>query len=692
MSTTPAEPTQASRDGAADGAPHTAQVQTQAGAPTTQQADPRLLPERPKLAPGVKLAGQMQESAFENPPWLLERDGAGYVQVTELLYHIAEQSTGENSVEDIAQKVSTPAKAVNAEMVQSLVARLLIPRGLVLMADGKPATAARSGGASPLALNMRMKMISPDKITPITSVLKFLFWPPILIAVLLVAAAAEGWIYFVHGVGGGIHDALYTPGLMLLVLVVVVVSAAFHELGHAAALHYAGGRIKGMGAGMYIVYPAFFTDVSDNYRLSRWARVRTDLGGFYFNLIFALAILGVFVLTGQEFLLLMVLMINLEIIHQLLPFLRLDGYWALADVTGVPDFFSQMAAFMRRVVPIKAWKGRKLPPLKWWANVVFAGYILITVPLLCVLLLVMVRSVPRVLATAWDSLGQQGQGFLAAQSHGDLLGMLGSAGQALLLLLPTAGLVYTLFSLGKRLILGLWHWGDKGPLRRAASSVVMVGAAAGLAFMWWPQASQPAAATAASAPQEPTFGGGMFSQVAWQPITATERGTLPDAVGGVVGTRQVVATPVAQTTVTPAAEATAPTAATGGTAAPTVGAFTDAQTRGTAEPTAQATATVQATGTATVQPTLSTTAVATRSVPAAPVAPVAPALQPTVPPAPPTAEPTLEPTLPLAVPTGPPVAPTAQPAPTLTAAQATVARAATLTALPTPTRTPTPVR
>ncbi|HEV7663594.1 MAG TPA: hypothetical protein VGQ62_08675, partial [Chloroflexota bacterium] len=407
MPTTPAAPTPPTR-------PTQAQPQTQSqkqSQSNSNNVDPRLLPDKPKLAPGVRLAGQMQESAFENPPWLLERDGAGYVQVTELLYHIAEQCTGNQSTDEIATKVSTPAKAVNAETVQSLVARLLIPRGLVLMTDGKSATAgAQAGAGSPLALNMRLKMVSPERIMPLTNVLKILYWPPILVTVLLVAAAVEGWIYFVHGVGGGIHDALYTPGLMLFVLLVVVFSAGFHELGHAAALHYAGGKIKGMGAGMYMVYPAFFTDVSDNYRLPRWARVRTDLGGFYFNLIFALAIMGVFLLTGQEFLLLMVLLINLEIIHQLLPFIRLDGYWALADVTGVPDFFSQMAAFVRSVVPIKGWKGRKLPALKWWAKAIFALYIVLTIPLLCLLLLVMIRSVPRVLATAWDSLGQQAQG------------------------------------------------------------------------------------------------------------------------------------------------------------------------------------------------------------------------------------------------------------------------------------------
>src|SRR5918998_2631980 len=102
-----------------------------------------------------------------------------------------------------------------------------------------------------------------------------------------------------------------------------------------------------MGAGIYMVYPAFYTDVSDNYRLPRWARVRTDLGGFYFNLIFVLGLMGLYVVTGQQFLLLVVVLINLEIIHQLLPFVRLDGYWTLADITGIPDLFTHIGPYLR---------------------------------------------------------------------------------------------------------------------------------------------------------------------------------------------------------------------------------------------------------------------------------------------------------------------------------------------------------
>jgi putative peptide zinc metalloprotease protein len=551
----------------------------------------------------VRLAGQMQESAFLNPPWLLEREGAGYVQVTELLYRIAEQATGNNTVEQIAANLGAAGKPVNPITVRSLIAQLLIPRGLVEMADGSVVPVAQ-GGPSPLALNMRMKMISPGTIMPVTSVLRGLFWPPILVLVLLAAALTQVWLYFVHGIGAGLHDALYTPGLMLIILCVVVLSAGFHELGHAAALHYAGGRIKGMGAGLYIVYPAFFTDVSDNYRLPRWQRVRTDLGGFYFNLIFGLGIMGLYLLSGWEFLLLMVLMINFEIIHQLMPFLRLDGYWALADITGIPDFFSQMAAFVRSVLPVKAWKGRKLPPLKWWATVVFALYTLITIPLLVLLVVLMLRSVPRVLATAWDSFGQQGQAFLAAQASGNVLGMLASAGQAFLLLIPSAGLVYTLIALGRRFITLLWNWGKPNAVRRAVSGVCFVGALALLGFMWLPQVPVPGRAR-----QPAPVSLGPISPVSWQPIAADERGTVQDAVSDAV-----VALPAAAPTTEPATVQPTPQPTSQATpeltAQPTVvPPVTDVQTRGTPEPTSPATtpqSTVQA-AEPTTQATVQTT-------------------------------------------------------------------------------------
>ena len=95
--------------------------------------------------------------------------------------------------------------------------------------------------------------------------------------------AVTWWVFFERGLAPAAYDAFQRPQLLLLVFVVTVLSGGFHEFGHAAAARYSGADPGVMGAGVYLVWPAFYTDVTDSYRLGRGGRIRTDLGGLYFN-------------------------------------------------------------------------------------------------------------------------------------------------------------------------------------------------------------------------------------------------------------------------------------------------------------------------------------------------------------------------------------------------------------------------
>src|SRR5205823_14769736 len=132
----------------------------------------------------------------------------------------------------------------------------------------------------------------------------------------------------------------------------VVLSAAFHECGHATACAYGGAKPGTMGAGIYIVWPAFFTDVTDAYRLGKAGRLRTDLGGVYFNAIFTLATFGAYFGTGWEPLLIVVPLQIMEMLHQFLPFIRLDGYYIVSDLTGVPDMFARIKPTLKSLNPL----------------------------------------------------------------------------------------------------------------------------------------------------------------------------------------------------------------------------------------------------------------------------------------------------------------------------------------------------
>jgi putative peptide zinc metalloprotease protein len=320
--------------------------------PEEPSIGPADVPERPALAEGVELAGQMEDSAFEEQPWLILREGA-FIQVTALLYKLAGACDGKRGHDEIAAKVSKEiGRTATADNVRKLLERKLIPMGVIPKADGTVVPSATGpDGRSPLRISLKTRQVPTRVVDPLARAFKFLFLPPVALGIVAVAATVVGWLLVFHGVGGSFRGAIYEPWLIVVLLPIIVASAAFHEFGHAAALAYGGGKVRGMGAGMYFVYPVFFTDVTDNYRLKRSSKVRTDLGGFYFNLIFVLGLTAVYFATGLEFLLLGVVAIVFGIVHQLMPIMRLDGYWTLADLTGIPDPFSALGPFVKSLIP-----------------------------------------------------------------------------------------------------------------------------------------------------------------------------------------------------------------------------------------------------------------------------------------------------------------------------------------------------
>jgi putative peptide zinc metalloprotease protein len=447
------------------------------------------VPERPALAANVELSGAMQGTGFQEQQWLIQRD-KHFIQVTELLYRVAEQANGARTLEEIAEAVTQSTDwMVSADNVRYLIQTKLLPLGLIAPADGAAVPQRAGQGGSALAFTLRRTVISPRVIDPITNILQCLYVPPVLFFVLACIAFAHWWLYFNQGILSSILDVLATPGLLLVVLGMYVVSGVVHEFGHAAALRYGGGKARGMGVGMYIIYPAFYTDTTDSYRLGRWARVRTDLGGFYFHLMFAVAIIGLYLITGHEFLLLVVLLINLDLIYQLLPFVRFDGYWALADLTGIPDFFSQMGPFLASILPVKGYKGNKLPPLKRWVKVVFAAYIFLTIPVLALLTFLMIRRLPTIVTVIVRSLQMQAEGVVSAVSQVDILGVLASVAQMLLLALPLVGIGYMVYRLAWTPTQALWRWSRPTVQRRIAGSLIATSGIAFLAFLWVPQLS-----------------------------------------------------------------------------------------------------------------------------------------------------------------------------------------------------------
>ena len=447
------------------------------------------VPERPAVSPSVELVGEFQGTGFVDSQWLVRR-GERFIQLTELLYRIAEYADGRRDLDEIAAAVTDATEwLVTADNVRELIGARLIPLGVIAGANGAPVADrprhGEPGPAAALALRMRLKAIGPRAIDPIASVLQYLFAPPVVVVALIVAVLAHYWTYRVHGLTGAFIDALYRPSSLLVIIGLALLAAVFHEFGHAAALRYGGGRARGMGVGIYLVFPAFYTDVTDSYRLGRWARVRTGLGGAYFHLLFALGLIGLAYALGYDFLLIAVLLINVEILRQFIPFVRLDGYWVLADLTGVPDFFSQLGPFLRSLSPRLGRDGVRLPQLRRWVQVAFATYVAVTIPLLVTLLVLLVKFLPRVMTVLSDAVETQVNLLSSAATAGDWIGVATAVTALAILALPVVGLAYLLYTLTWKPLRAAWT--QPTPRRRALALAAVGGVMCIVAFLWAPR-------------------------------------------------------------------------------------------------------------------------------------------------------------------------------------------------------------
>jgi putative peptide zinc metalloprotease protein len=434
----------------------------------------------PRLAEGLELVGEYEESGFKEAPYIARRADGQMVQLPELLYALAEQIDGRRGWEELSKAFSERIqRQVGPDDVRMLVDEKLRPLGIVANEDGSRAEALET--ADPLlGLNFRAAVVPKWLTRALTTVFRPLFHPLAIVAVLTGLLAVDVWVFVLHGIAQPLRELAYNPLLLLMVLGLVVLATALHEIGHATALRYGGGEPGVMGAGIYIVWPAFYTDVTDAYRLDRKGRLRVDLGGVYFNCIFILGVVAAYAVTGFEPLLVLVLVQHMQIFQQFLPFLRLDGYYMLSDLTGVPDMFSRIKPTLKSAIP-----GRENEPeveeLKPWVRWVTTAWVLFLIPVLVLIFGMLIFNAPRVVATAWDSLQIQ----LDAIGDGGWETALAIV-RSLALVMPLAGAAYSIALVTSRMARGAWSWSEDSLPRRGAVALASGAIAAVAAWVLLP--------------------------------------------------------------------------------------------------------------------------------------------------------------------------------------------------------------
>jgi putative peptide zinc metalloprotease protein len=438
----------------------------------------------PLLAAGVEPIGEYQGSGLAEATYLVRNAAGQVVHLSRLLYLVVSAIDGRQTISEIAEQVTAGfGRTVSIGNIEFLLVKKLLPLGLLATAG----TVGPAGAAGPdkalLALKLRRTIVPERGVQLLARLFRPLFSPFVVALVLACLIVSDAWLFGSGRLGSAFRYVLVHPLLLLMILGLSVVSMLFHECGHAAACRYGGARPGVIGVGFYVIWPAFFTNVTDAYRLGRAGRIRTDLGGVYFNAIFVLPLTATFFVTGYAPLAAAVLLIHLEIMQQLMPSLRFDGYFILADLIGIPDLFRRIGPTLRSLIPGQP-ADPQLAKLKRSARVALTVWVLLIVPMLLLQLGFVIFNGPSLARTFASSLQAQLQTAAAQFGHADIAAGLLTVISAILLVLPMAGLSYILLRTARSTFRQVAAATRRRPARRLAAVAVTLLLAAGLAFHW----------------------------------------------------------------------------------------------------------------------------------------------------------------------------------------------------------------
>ena len=389
---------------------------------------------------GIELLGRVQGSGLLQPTYLVRRADGQVAQLSELLHLVIEETTQDRTAEEIADAVSQAyGRRLPVEGLHHLIDTQLAPAGLIEDCD-HTASVAPPRTAPVLSLALRRTLLPARVVRPIARRLAWLYLPPIVLCALAALVALDVIMLRQGSLIAALEQVLATPAMLLGLMAVMTLGSIVHEVGHATACEYGGARPGAIGIGVYLVFPAFYTDVTDSYRLDRAGRVRTDLGGLYFNVWCLLFAGGLYLATGNGLLLLVVLLMHLQMLQQLVPAIRLDGYYVLADLAGVPDLFARVRPVLLSLIPGRPTE-RSVAELKPAARRLVVVWVLIVIPALLIGYAWMIWHLPMFVRRAMAAIGAQSDQIAAAWRAEDFAVVLLAVVSIVFLVLPLVGAV-----------------------------------------------------------------------------------------------------------------------------------------------------------------------------------------------------------------------------------------------------------
>lgn len=190
------------------------------------------------------------------------------------------------------------------------------------------------------------EIMSAQHVDRFSDALKLLFNKYIMVSVIFVALTLDA-VFFLTTKDLLTFSNKVNAYTIIGLLLFMLASSFFHELGHASACKRFGIKHGGIGFGLYLNFPVLYTDVTEVWKLDRSRRCVVNIAGVYFQLMCIIPIIVCFMLTDSDVLRYMIIIMNFGFVMTLNPFFKFDGYWMASDILGVPNLRQRSKEIIR---------------------------------------------------------------------------------------------------------------------------------------------------------------------------------------------------------------------------------------------------------------------------------------------------------------------------------------------------------
>lgn len=356
------------------------------------------------------------QDEIEGKSYILSFSDSHHVKVSETAKEIIDLFDGQHRLLDIKEEIQRKGIIVNETDLQKLVQEVLIDKGML---EG---TYFKNKKGNEM-LWIKIPLVNSWRLNKLFSLLKVAFEKYMLIVGMLGILICTVISLFMV-----LNMEKEVPLNSVLIMIIGYVSLIIHEFGHASAAYKYKINVGKIGIGMYFLYPVMYIDMTSAWRLPSKQRVMIDFGGMYFQALttIPLTIIG-FISRNPLFFVCSVYILAMSI-YNLMPFLKLDGYWLFCDYFELNNLSHNAFKIVKNQIVNKEKKLTKKKKMYYMFSLVYSISIIF---MFCVGIVYSITTIRN-----WDYVVKNGKIIVSSFGNGEIQMMFGAINSILIYLLP----------------------------------------------------------------------------------------------------------------------------------------------------------------------------------------------------------------------------------------------------------------